>query len=778
MNRAKIQSTTLLREITEKLRACASTSDGIATPAVILWTDPKEHFRSLIPTLRSSIPELIIYGDYDPDARTGPAIWLRCMIDHTLSFPELPEGTVPIAYLPGVSRQQLRAGEDCPDSLKPLVELMYRGRLWLQKNGHDWTALAVVTSSQCLGLEIQGDQETMQAMLRALPEFALKAISSFEGKRLTATDFDKMLTPDVQRDLLLWMHDSKNTRERLSAEGRWNAFRNQCKDVFSFDPETDGETTAGEQLGKGDGNWAKLWDRFEEAPVNYPGIVNLLRRSKPSVLIFDESRWPGENDNAENAVRSALESITDFAHGEACEKVIELENNNAKRRSWVWNRLGRSPLAQILSPLSELAKYARTVIGGQTPDDIARVYIENGWRADRASWQAIAMAGGPDEDLVRQVVQVLLKPWLDGCARAFQETVRAFPLPDHSNIQSIEISKGGCILFADGLRYDLGEVLRDRLESLGCRIQLDYRWAALPTVTATAKPAVTPVAPSIIGEELPDDFAPLMKDSRKQANAKILRDKITSIGYQVLEGGVSDLPGSETAQGWSEEGKIDKRGHQLQDDLPRMLNEELDRLTDRIITLLDCGWSKVRVVTDHGWLYLPLGLPKVELPKHLTESKWARCASIAGHSQVDVPTTPWHWNSVQHFATCPGIACFSASNCYAHGGLSIQECLIPDILVERTEMKQDRASIESVSWRGMRCSILSMDYSPGIRADIRLNTPIGESVVVSAKEIDEEGSASLLVKDDAYEIADLVVVLIGGDGNVLAQYRTKVGIDS
>ena len=778
MSKSKVQNTTLLTEITEQLRACASTSDGIAPPAVILWTDPKEQFRSLIPALRSSIPELIIYGDFDPDLRTGPAIWLRCMIDRTLFSPEIPGDMIPITYLPGVSRQQLRAGEDCPDSLKPLVELMYRGKLWLQKNGHDWTALAAATSSQCLGLAIQGDQETMQAMLRALPEFALKATSSFQGKRLTATDFDQMLTPDVQRDLLLWMHDPKNTRERLMAEGRWNAFRNQCKDVFNFDPETDGETTAGEQLGKGEGNWSKLWDRFEEAPANYPGIVNLLRRSKPSVLIFDESRWPGENDKAETTVRSALESITNLPHGEACEKVIDLENSNAKRRAWVWNRLGRSPMALMLSPLSELAKYTRTVIGGQTPDDIALVYKENGWRADRASWQAIAMAGGSDEDLVRQVVQYLLEPWLDECARAFQKIVSAFPLPDHSNSESIEISEGGCILFADGLRYDLGEELRDRLESLGCRIQFDHRWAALPTVTATAKPAVTPVASNVMGAELPDDFSPLMEDSRKPANAKMLRDKITSIGYQVLEGGVSDLPGSETARGWSEEGKIDKRGHQLQDDLPRMLNEELDRLTDRIINLLDCGWSKVRVVTDHGWLYLPLGLPKVALPKHLTESKWARCASIAGHSQVVVPTTPWYWNSVQHFATCPGIACFSASNCYAHGGLSIQECLIPDIFIERTEMKENRATIESVSWRGMRCSILATEYSSGIHADIRLDTPVGESVVVSAKEIGEEGTASLLVKDDAYEMAELVVVLIGGDGNVLAQHRTKVGIDS
>ena len=778
MSRKKAQDNTLLIAIVDLLKACTSTSDGIALPAAILWTDPKEHFRSLIPSLRSSLPELIVYGEYDPDIRKGPAIWLRCMIDNVLASPKLPENSIPIVYLPGIARQQLRAGEECSNSLKPLVELMYRGKLWLQKNGNDWTANAIVTSSQGLGLEIRGDKETTQAMIRALPEFALKAVRSFHGQRLTATDFDQMLTPDVQRDLLLWMHDPNGTRERFVNEGRWDAVRSQCQSIFNFDPEVDGETTAGELLGRGDGNWGLLWDRFEEAPLHYSGIVTLLRRSKPRELIFDESRWPGENDIAEDAVRTSLEAIANFPHKEACEKVMALEEKNAKRRSWIWNSFSRSPMAQVLAPLSVLAKYAISIIGGHSPDDMASIYVESAWRADRASWLALTIAHGSDEDLIRNVVQHLHKPWLEGCANSYQEAVNTFPLPDHSVAKLVEVSEGGCILFADGLRYDLGEELRDRLESVGCKVKLSHRWAALPTVTATAKPAVTPVACDIVGAELPDDFAPQIRESQKPANAKLLRELMKSKGYQILNGGLSDLQASEKARGWSEEGKIDKRGHQMQEDLPRILHEELDRLNDRIVSLLDCGWSSVRVVTDHGWLYLPLGLPKVDLPKHLTASKWARCASISGHSEVQVPTAPWHWNTVQYFATGSGINCFSSSKFYSHGGISIQECLIPDILVERTGAVSERASIESVSWRGMRCSVVSTDCNQGIQADIRLETPRGESVAASSKEIDEEGVVSLLVKDDAFETAELVVVLVGSDGSVLAQCRTKVGIDT
>jgi hypothetical protein len=36
-----------------------------------------------------------------------------------------------------VSRQELRAREGCRWEWEPLIELMFRGTLWLQRNGRD-----------------------------------------------------------------------------------------------------------------------------------------------------------------------------------------------------------------------------------------------------------------------------------------------------------------------------------------------------------------------------------------------------------------------------------------------------------------------------------------------------------------------------------------------------------------------------------------------------------------------------------------------------------------
>ena len=115
--------------------------------------DRERQWESVLPVLQASLPELMVLGDYAPEQRTGPAIWLRCALAGHIDATLLPEGKTPILYLPGVSRQDLRAVESCPDHLKPLAELQYRGVIWSQINAKDWTILAYLKSDQgVLGL--------------------------------------------------------------------------------------------------------------------------------------------------------------------------------------------------------------------------------------------------------------------------------------------------------------------------------------------------------------------------------------------------------------------------------------------------------------------------------------------------------------------------------------------------------------------------------------------------------------------------------------------------
>ena len=773
---------TLLEALIQKLHGCNVHGEAEEAPVAILWTDPRSEWKPLIRLLRQQLPELLCLGGYDPEHQQGPALWLRCIVDRSLPAAEAAAGQIPVIYLPGVSRQELRAGEGCPWELEPLIELMFRGSLWLQRNGRDWTLAAFLSSSDALGLDLAGDQATKAALSRALTELATVQLDQLRGKRLEAEDFDALLADDPTRDLLQWMADPQAFQLRCAGE-RWSALTAIWKKELKFDPAKDGELSAAERMTKGKGGWDKLWQRFADNPNAFPGIPELLRRVEPeqmglAVGAQDLSRWPSHNAACEDQVLAGLQGLADKSHAEACRCVRELEAQHRERRSWIWAQLGLSPMAKLLEPLGLLAQRADQPLVGGTPEDFIEPYTADGWEADLSAWRALAMASTAQEDVVRTVVAALLRPWLDETATRFQKAVASSGLPAPSDQGAITADPGEVLLFADGLRYDVARQLQKELEVMGITGSLTIRWAGLPTVTATAKPAITPLIGEIQGHSLPEDFAPSF-GSGKPTSAAELRKALTAQGYTVLRDDELNIPAGPEARGWLEIGDLDHRGHQLQNDLPRVIQDEIERLALRIQKLLDAGWRSVKVVTDHGWLFCPDGLPTAELPKHLTASKWARCAAIKGESQVPVPTAAWSWNPSEQFATPNGAACFNTggSTSYAHGGISLQECLTPVLVVSGGSSSAPAAAITEISWKGLRCNLEVSGGTAGMTADLRREAAGGPSVATTAKPVDD-GGARLLVEDDELEGAAVVAVLLSPDGRVIAQRRTVVGGDN
>lgn len=769
----------VLDMVRAKVRACARTSEGSAAPVAILWTDPQKQWLPAVEMLKQAMPELIELGAYAPELRRGPAIWIRCVVDRTIVVDGLPESTPPIVYLPGLARQQLRAGEDCPEEARPLLELLYRGTAWMHHGGHDHTVSAFLKSPAILGLDVAEDMATSQALLNAVREVLATPIASLRGRRLETSDFNQMVTGDVMRDLLLWIAAPDARRQVMTPE-QWNAFVQSLKTDFAFDPAADGPLTAAERLCKGKGPWAKLWSRFEEAPEAYPRMVDALLRVSPAGGdLFDGkdvARYPRANDEAEQELEAALVTLQGVPHAEVVRTVIELETNHGPRRKTVWARLGRARFAKALAPLTSLAHGVTKLVGGVTAADFIAPYEAFGWKTDLALLDAVALVERAQDDVIAKVARQLAEPWLDSGARAFQAAVMRHSLPGASAVPKIIATAGCCVLFVDGLRYDLGRLLAELLENAGCTVSVHSRWAALPTVTATAKPAVAPVAEGIVGRAFDATFAPRFTASEKVVDASGLRSAIAAEGGQIIGNGDLLMPVQADSPGWRETGELDTLGHKLGARLARVAREETLKVADDIVALLDAGWRSVRVVTDHGWLLLPGGLPKVELSKHLAATKWSRCALLEGAAPAGTVTVHWHWNPQYSAATPPGIACFTMNQEYAHGGVSIQECLIPDITVSRlssaTGGKLPR--LVSVAWAKYRCVVEVQDTSPDLRVDIRVDTPNGKSVLKSPKVLDADGSVSIPVEDE-YEKKQLVVLLLDAQGAVIAQRKTRIG---
>jgi hypothetical protein len=303
-----------------------------------------------------------------------------------------------------------------------------------------------------------------------------------------------------------------------------------------------------------------------------------------------------------------------------------------------------------------------------------------------------------------------------------------------------------------------------------------YRWAALPSVTPTGKPAVTPIALKLRGEQAGPDFLPVFVDTHGAATAERLRDALSASGYQVLHGQATGRPLDESALGWSEFGELDSLGHKLRLKLSDQIDEQVNLLLDRIDQLLTAGWVLVRVVTDHGWLLAPGALPSLSMKKYMTECKWARCAVIKEGAKVDVPVIGWFWDANQHVAYGPGVHCFSKGVEYTHGGVSLQECLIPDLKFSRAiHDKSVTVSIQSVKWIGLRCRVVIIPAIEGLFCVLRAKPNDVKSAICPPKSFDKDGQTGLLVEDDNLMGTATILVVFDNSGQVICKQATIVG---
>lgn len=750
-------------------RAGSYNRNDQAAPAAVLWPDKDRVWEAIVPRLRERLP-LLTFGPYAPEQRSGPAFWLRCMIARTLLEDQLPEGVTPILYLPGVSRADLRAVEECPRELQPLAELQYRGVFWAHRNGREWTPLGFLQAADGAGIQIAADGATRDALQRALPRLIDEPVAQLRATApLRAEFFDGLLAPDPTRALLLWLDNPQAFRGR-GDQNAWTAFVTQSQRAYSINPERDGQLTAAERLGMRTGPWAQVWTRFVEAPDGYPNIPDLLRRARPQQLaMFDpQETWPQDNDAAEQALRQRLLALQSLHAPDARAEIALLEREHAPRRNWVWARLGHSPLALALAHLNELATYTMLMLSGTLQEQIG-AYTGHGWQADAAVLSALACVEHPaDVSAISDALAAIYQPWLDQSARAFQAAYTAAPGVNEPREEPVALRT--CVLFCDALRYDLAQRLAQTLAQGGVECAVSADIGPLPGITPTAKPAVSPVANRFSGANA-NELTPHVASRSTRATAENLRAELTQAGYQVLS---ASETGDPTGRGWAELGAIDGYGHQHGWKLAHHVAGELRAIERRIIALLHAGWQQVVVITDHGWLLLPGGLPKAELPEHLTSVRKERCARLKPGAATDARTVPWFWNRDVLVAVPPGIACYEAGHQYAHGGLSLQECLVPQLRATRAGAAM--VSISKVEWRGLRCTVAVAGAAREVNVDVRTRAADpATSLLAQPRTIGTSGSATVLIEDEDRIGDAAIVVVFDASGMVISQQPTTIG---
>ena len=118
-----------------------------------------------------------------------------------------------------------------------------------------------------------------------------------------------------------------------------------------------------------------------------------------------------------------------------------------------------------------------------------------------------------DPNPVLQIVRALYLPWVETTARHLQKQLETADRKTTKRTPAITPKAGRLVLFADGLRMDVAALLQSDLTAEGITAQRDWEWSTLPSVTATAKPAASPVSAQISGSETGEEFQPRISGS-------------------------------------------------------------------------------------------------------------------------------------------------------------------------------------------------------------------------------------------------------------------------
>ncbi|MFH1933092.1 MAG: BREX-1 system phosphatase PglZ type B, partial [Pseudomonadota bacterium] len=710
-------------------------------------------------------------GIYSPDQATGPAAWLRFQLETHAG------DDMPVIYLPGIDRSAFRSADQCPDQAKHLFALQFQGQFWTQRNGKNWTPFAFLSSDDGgLGLDVAGDQDTKKAIQESLPKLLKIELDALQGRKLEAGDFRAIVTKDPAQTLLQWMGNPGIIKHELEKFGsEWASFRAICRDAYQFDPEKDGAITAAEKLSSGKAAWELVWGRYKEAPRSYPGVKELLD-SKGQMALFEKASEykPNANRQEEEHLAADLLALSSASSKDALVKIQALAAEHAHRSTWVWATLEESPLAIAIGHLRDLAEVVQASGNPSTWAALADYYSMLGWKADRCILRALdAARTSTATKAVTAAIRAVYLPWLEKFSILTQALATTYPATGPQTCRILPAEEGTVYLFADGLRMDLARGLEEKLISSGVDVRFEYEWSALPTVTATAKHAWMPLAGKLSGPLEGEGFEPKEQSTGKAITHARFKQLIEELGISFLTNDGTLFP---TGCAWTEFGSLDTYGHDQGTKLAWRVEEELAGLQQRILELMHVGWTKVKVITDHGWLLLPGGLPKTELLKHLTESRWGRCAIPSAGAQHGYPMTSWFWDAAEAVVLAPGVSCFVAGMEYAHGGLTLQEALIPSLTVSTKEGGTKSVVLKEMKWSGMRLNMI-WEGAAGLTVDLRSKVAdASTSFATSTMTAAEDGQkTSLLVADDEALGAPAFLVVVDQNGQPIFKQPIVIG---
>jgi len=266
----------------------------------------------------------------------------------------------------------------------------------------------------------------------------------------------------------------------------------------------------------------------------------------------------------------------------------------------------------------------------------------------------------------------------------------------------------------DSLRYEMGQDLAQTIKDELGDVQLYPACASLPTITTIGMASLLPNADGaiIIKNEGEESIPWLGNQPLPDVNARMAYLK-QKLGDRFVDIEINDFldQKSKTQSALLKnkelvvirDTRIDRMGENVSlREARRYMTDLLGDLKSAVRQVAKLGYQRIIIAADHGHVLLP-GINPGDIAQNVSIGEWKmnKRRFKLGQQIKETPTTIMFkaehvgiHGDVKEFITPSGFGVFSAGTGYFHGGLSLQEAIIPVIdvrakIVPKTQMGGD-----------------------------------------------------------------------------------------
>ncbi len=454
-------------------------------------------------------------------------------------------------------------------------------------------------------------------------------------------------------------------------------------------------------------NHTELGPRFRarmsglEKGYNLSGWAEGRKGQPASLPMLARRRWKSFLQQFEAAAASGWKSARDM--------LSDQREGIAESAKAPWD--GREGESQwgVMARLDELCRLARAATGEveplATPADLAMAYRERWWRADWLQLEvraACATVGGLES--VRRVADLAHFDYAARTNQRFSELVEASGGWPPSGLAAVDTLRGKmwqgdgprvAVILCDALRWDLAQAVLGKLS--GPDHSVEAVASVLPSETPFGMASLLPLGQDPLEVDYSGSAVSLRDPSGKELATRegrrvSLRDRLIdkdgkpTVEFTEVDALLKGAAVPKTRVVVVFDNTIDEQGHRIPEQLPMLVRQLVGNLARVVELLHDAGIETVHVVTDHGFLLLPpvevaaLGTPTVLVAQALKrEPRWAALKPDAPTQELFRLPSPFV-PAPNTLGLARGVRTLVQPEPYLHGGLSLQECVIPHIV--------------------------------------------------------------------------------------------------